>query len=623
MQRFNRFPFKIASLIVTSLPFILLCAPRREPAPVDTETTLTVEEMARAESIYDRAVNSYEEEKWSVAANDFDRLLENFPETIFTRSALILATKADLESDNSERAWQRVFDFRDYILRDISKKTPLSGGPDVILSGVVRQYADAGMQGEGMRLMLEFVPDDMKATDLKDDIFRTAEYLAYQLPRENLIQLIDSNADHPLTPKLQIHLARQVLAEGESDLAATYLSEIRTRSLRPEDRALVDELRSTASGKVVLEGKVALLLPLTGSFSQYAQAVLKGVQLALHPPAGEPETGLGLEVFDTGGEFPDLMKTVDEIMDDPELLAVIGPLSSSLTVSISRKLQGEKLTLISPTASERGINDLGKNIFSLNFVDESLATRIAEFAVIDLGLKQIASIFPMDDYGYRMVKAFIGRVEELGGEVVVAQGYPISATTFDSELKRIAYYSPEAIFIPAHSEEIPLIAPQITFYGMDDVQLLGTSGWNNRRVARLGEKYVEGAFFTDTFFESSPRIGYREFSRRYEDAYKEEASRVAGLGYDAVNLIIRGLQAGGGGRYSRSTDFSDLVYYRGATAVYSMTDDGYFRKEPLLLTISGGKIRAIEDLPWELEPEEEEEELPPVNPLDIQNQAID
>lgn len=619
MQRFNRFPFKITSLIVTSLPFILLCTPRHEPAPIDVESTLTVEEMARAESIYDRAVNSYDAEKWSVAANDFDRLLDSYPETIFTRSVLVLATRADLESDNGERAWQRAFKFREYILRDLSKQIRAPGGRDVILSGLVRQYAEVGLQGDGMRLMLELIPDDTKATDLKDDIFRTAEYLAYQLPQEKLIELIDSHPDHLLTPTLQIHLARQALSDGETDLAIDYLSEIRIRSLRPEDRASVEEIRSLASGGVGLEGKIALLLPLTGSYSQYAQAVLKGVQLALHPSAGELETGLGLEIFDTGGEFPDLMETVDDIVDNPEILAVIGPLSSSLTVSISRKLQGKKLTLISPTASERGINDLGENIYSLNFVDESLATRVAEFAVIDLGLKKIASMFPMDDYGYRMVKAFIGRVEELGGEVVVAQGYPISATTFDSELKRIGYYSPEAIFIPAHSEEIPLIAPQITFYGMDDVQLLGTSGWNNRRVARLGEKYVEGAFFADTFFESSARIGYREFSRRYEEVYKEEASRVAGLGYDAMNLIIRGLQAGGGGRYSRTTDFSGLTYFRGVTAVYSMTDDGYFRKEPLLLTINGGKIRAIEELPAG----SEEDELPPVNPLDIQNQTID
>jgi outer membrane PBP1 activator LpoA protein len=56
-------------------------------------------------------------------------------------------------------------------------------------------------------------------------------------------------------------------------------------------------------GKKSLDGEVALLLPFTGSYAQYAQAVLKGVQLALHPSSGEPDISLGLEIFDTGGEL--------------------------------------------------------------------------------------------------------------------------------------------------------------------------------------------------------------------------------------------------------------------------------------------------------------------------------
>ena len=162
-----------------------------------------------------------------------------------------------------------------------------------------------------------------------------------------------------------------------------------------------------------------------------------------------------------------------------------------------------------------------------------------------------------------------------------------------------------------------MIAPQIPFYGMEDVQLLGTNGWNNRRVARLGGKYVEGAFFTDTFFEKSAKIGYMEFSHRYEEVYNGEASRVAGLGFDAMNLIAWGLRMG---RRNRSINFSNLKNFRGATAVYSMGDNGYFQKEPILLTISGGRVRAVGDVSAD---HEGLEELSPVSPLRPQDQVIE
>jgi ABC-type branched-subunit amino acid transport system substrate-binding protein len=573
--------------------------------------------MLRAETLFDRAVESFNSEQWSVAANNFDRLLDKYPDTIFTPGALILATEANIRTSNQERASRRLLNFREFFHNRLIAGVSKPGEREDALVTVIRLYASSDLQEEGLILMMELVPADIKPKDLNDKIYDSTEYLIFQLSDEKLGEVISGYPLHVLTPALQIHLARRAIMDGENERAISLISGIKTRSLRNAERTAIKEIRSMASGKGALEGKIALLLPFTGSYSQYARAVLEGVQMALHPSAGEPEVGLGLEIFDTGGEFQELMETIEHIIDDPEFVAILGPLSSSLTVTASLKLQDSDITLISPTASEQGLHELSKNIFSLNFIDETPALRIAEFAVQDLGLKNFAAIFPMDDYGYRMVNAFIERVEELGGNVLVAQGYPISATTFDMELKRIRYYSPEAVFIPAHSEEIPMIAPQIPFYGMEEVQLLGTNGWNNRRVARLGGKYVEGAYFTDTFFEGSPHLAYREFSQRYEEVYQREASRVAGLGYDAMNLIAWGLRMGGEGTMSRSVDFSDLEHFRGTTAIYNIGDEGYFQKEPLLLTISGGRIRSVDEVPIL----RGEMEMPTTTPLEPQLEA--
>jgi branched-chain amino acid transport system substrate-binding protein len=617
LQKFYLYPFKIASLLFLILPFIMVCTQRKEPVPIDTETTLSSEDISRIETLFNQAMENFRSERWSLAANSFDRLLSGYPVMMYTGESLVFATEADLKGGNEKRSTHRLLNYREFFLQDLSGESPESRQREGVLDAIVRRYSSAGFQAEGISLLMDLIPPEVKAKELGDKIYDAVEYLAFQLSVDDLEETISRHPLHVLTPVIRIHLAKRILMDGDKEGSLEVLSDIKTRSLRENERLAVRNLRSMVMGKKSLDGEVALLLPFTGSYAQYAQAVLKGVQLALHPSSGEPDISLGLEIFDTGGELSDLMNTIEEIVDDPDMLAIIGPLSSSLTVTASIKLRGKDLTLISPTASEKGLHELSSNIFSLNVVDQSLALRIAEFAVLDLGLKKFAAIFPMDDYGYRMVGAFIEKVEELGGRVLVAQGYPVSATTFDVELKRVKYYSPEAIFIPAHSEEIPMIAPQIPFYGMEDVQLLGTDGWNNRRAARLGGKYVEGAFFTDIFFEKSTKIGYNEFSYRYEEVYKEEASRVAGLGYDAMNLIAWGLKMGAGGRRSRSIDFSNLENFRGATAVYSMGESGYFQKEPLLLTITGGRVRAVEDVSID---KEDPEDLSPVSPLEPQDQ---
>ena len=45
-----------------------------------------------------------------------------------------------------------------------------------------------------------------------------------------------------------------------------------------------------------------------------------------------------------------------------------------------------------------------------------------------------------------------------------------------------------------------LIAPQVPFYNMRGIKLLGGRGWNNQNLIKYGEKYVEGAYFVDGFF---------------------------------------------------------------------------------------------------------------------------
>ncbi len=597
MQGNKRYPFKTAALVFMLLPLIVVCAPSRGPEPAVSPASPSAEQSARAEEIYKGAMDDFRSERWSEAVKGFDLLLDTYPGTKFTSDALVFSTESDLELGNIDRASGRILAFKQYLVEQLGGRTAASGKHQDLLSSILRRYAAAGRWREALDLLMAVVPPDFKPRDLGDEVYDLLKYLSDPLTDEVLSETVAANPGHVLTPYLQVSLAGRALRSGDNEGALALISRIRMRSLRETDRRRAKEIRDEASGKGIESGRVALLLPFTGNYSQYARAVLEGVQLALHLPTGGGGASLGFEVYDTAGGFSSLKGIIDQVSADPGIVAILGPLSSSSTAAASLSLQKKDLTLISPTASEKGLHELCENVYTLNFIDESLATRIAEFAVNDLGLHDFSALFPMDDYGYRMVRAFIERVEELGGRMLVAQGYPISATTFDVELKRIRYYAPEALFIPAHSEEIPMLAPQISFYGLDDVQILGTNGWNNKRVARLGGKYVEGAFFTDSFFEDSPRIAYREFSSRYEKVYHKEASRVAALGFDAMNLIKWGLDRHPGRSRSRAIDFSDLHDYRGATALFSMGEDGYLLKEPLLLTITGGKVRAVGESP--------------------------
>ncbi|UCD19990.1 MAG: hypothetical protein JSU64_02310, partial [candidate division WOR-3 bacterium] len=50
-------------------------------------------------------------------------------------------------------------------------------------------------------------------------------------------------------------------------------------------------------------------------------------------------------------------------------------------------------------------------------------------------------------------------------------------------------------FLAMGTDMIINAAPQVAYYGLESVTLLGTDGFHSERVPRLGEKYVEGAIF--------------------------------------------------------------------------------------------------------------------------------
>jgi ABC-type branched-subunit amino acid transport system substrate-binding protein len=222
-----------------------------------------------------------------------------------------------------------------------------------------------------------------------------------------------------------------------------------------------------------------------------------------------------------------------------------------------------------------------------------LSREIARFAVNQLNLYHFSVLYPSNLYGQVMTEAFIDEVEQLGGKIVITSSFPPSQTTYENEIKTIALYHTEALYIPARSEDVIQIAPQVPYYGIYDAILLGADGWNYEDVARKGDNYVEGVYFSDSFFPQSSELIFDRFADPYINWYRKEPTRIAGWGYDAVRLIVDAYQRGGPQPGDLLEAFFGTSRFNGATAVYGIIN-GRLEREGFLFTISGGEIVTLE-----------------------------
>lgn len=94
----------------------------------------------------------------------------------------------------------------------------------------------------------------------------------------------------------------------------------------------------------------------------------------------------------------------------------------------------------------------------------------------------------------------------------------------------------EGVFLPGPWQGVVLAAPHLPFQDIN-VPLIGSSGWNDRRLIREGGSAVRGGRFVTAYVPGSE--SGKAFVDAYLKAYGEDPDLFAALGYDAMNLAVR------------------------------------------------------------------------------------
>jgi hypothetical protein len=99
----------------------------------------------------------------------------------------------------------------------------------------------------------------------------------------------------------------------------------------------------------------------------------------------------------------------------------------------------------------------------------------------------------------------------------------------------------EAIYLPAHAGEIPLLVSQIRFFDLNPV-LLGGHLWESETVLQYGKKELDGAYFPTGFYVDSPLAHVRRFSEEYLKRFAQRPDLLAAQAYDAAGILLKALE---------------------------------------------------------------------------------
>jgi len=375
---------------------------------------------------------------------------------------------------------------------------------------------------------------------------------------------------------------------------------------------------------------IGVLLPLSGRYASYGELVKKGLELSVQE---HNQTRLPVRLIfrDTAVEGATVSQLVSSLTDDEKVMAIIGPLLGAEADEAVSRAQLEMVPLL--TLSQRsGLPQRGDYIFRDSLTAEQQVQSLVRYAIDNQHISY-SILHPQNRLGEEMTRLFVDEVRRLGGEIVDIVSYPEDSTDFKKQIGQLLWedhvveipprpIEPEldelgqpievaeeetkteeipeleyplapfhALFIPDYAERIGMLAPQLIFYGIKDVTLLGINGWNSPELVERAGRFLGQAVFVDGFFSGSRQPEVQRFVELYRNNYQEEPTILSAQAFDAANMLLQVMDDPRvQNRDDLRQELAGLRGFRGVAGTLGFDALGEAIKQPYLLQVKNRRI---------------------------------
>lgn len=636
------------------LPFILLgCAlmPAKKEvaveAPPSAEEKQALQQLAKAES-------ALQEGNLEEAAQRYRQLVMAFPRSPQAAKALLRQGEIDFSLERYEEAasvFQQVINefpvrpegdaARLWLLRCYLR---LERFNDAVETGrsLATYLPERSQRGEAAEVVAEAQEAEGNYTEAVRWYVKAYEFAEEEkhaelatkvdgalerLDRDLVLALLAEYPDGFPNFQLQTRMVEIDMEDGRLGIALQQLEVL----LEEQPRHPLAETWKAMSERVeewlkVEMTTVGCVLPLSGRYQAYGDRVLRGLVMAAQDLRSMVPGARDIQVIirDSGAD-PDLaVAAVRDLVLDHRVAAIIGPLSRVAAEAAAK--EAEKLWVPIITLSQKeGVSEIGGYVFRYFLSNEQQARALVEYAVLGLGYRRFAILYPNDNYGTRLVQLFWDQVDRLGGEIRGVEAYEPSQTDFADQIKKlVGLYYPrpeseipdqfrkgvatanlaeellpivdfEAIFIPDGYNQVGLIAPQLAYHDVTGIRLLGTNLWNSPKLVEMAAPYLQDSVFVDGFFAESNLPLTSQFVARYQESFGDKPGYLEAQAYDTMRLLVDGLhQPGVTSRPLLRNALLGIQALSGVAGAASVGPDGEVHKPPFLITIHRRRMEEIQ-----------------------------
>ena len=409
---------------------------------------------------------------------------------------------------------------------------------------------------------------------LSEESLSRVEDHVEELTESELSELIES--EEGLVAPVLAELAFRQYAFGVAGAARRTAARALDYGATGRAQGLAEGVLAGDVGEFLVVTRIGAILPTSGSPSlrQFADGIQEGIRVALQM-FGQAEgirAATELVIQDSGGDIVGA-RIAFSAMEASEVLGVIGPLQEGALSEVAGRVQ-RPLAVISPTSPV--VPEGSTGVYSLSSADPGAARALARYA-ISSDLYTAVVVYPESSDGAYEARAFSEAFQSSGGLILGEISYPTGATFFEEQLRQAEALLPDVLVLPLPARDVELIAPQVTFYGLDslEIRILGTNGWGEEAMlSRVDTRHTNGVVTASPQPAEGELEGYLRFVEAYESFYQRTLpDLVPALGYDAAALLLEAIRRGASTPGNLLETLETMPGFSGATGRL-FVDDG-------------------------------------------------
>ena len=149
----------------------------------------------------------------------------------------------------------------------------------------------------------------------------------------------------------------------------------------------------------------------------------------------------------------------------------------------------------------------------------------------------------------------------------------------------------DAVFIPDAPKKAGLAIPQLAYYDVRDVLLLGTNLWNSTTLLKMAGGYAKDALIVDGFFSESKSGKIKQFVMEFQQVYGRTPGLIEAIAYDNAMIVLRTMsQIATDSRRELKQAFLEIGDYQGVSGHTAFLPNGEADKSLQMLRINKGKF---------------------------------